>query len=369
MRYTVTCPENTNAREADFTVTIGDQQNRRGELYLRPPVTGQITEKIMPIPSGDGKAPGVQLTVKNNGQQKQDVTWEISLAGQIPLIAGEYKETTDPVTDAHFTETPSGEATLAGGAEQSITVPLAGLDSQTAYRVSATVTDSSERSTTIGRYVAGFVPVPKATGKVSLDGTLDSPDWKKAPVELINEKRQYYTFNPSLASWKGPLDLSGKLQFLWNDKYLYVGVDVTDDIAGGLKQDGDLWQQDSVQFLIDPCRAMNESVGKYDYTMAIGKKGPQAWCNLSADAGALPGDATDIVVSAKRKDNHTGDMTYVLAIPWSRIAPFKPAIGADLGLTMLLNDDDGKGRLSYMMWFGNASSKQVDPVGDLILTP
>ena len=49
------------------------------------------------------------------------------------------------------------------------------------------------------------------------------------------------------------------------------------------------------------------------------------------------------------------------------MAPFKPAAGANLGLTMLLNEDDGPGRKSYMMWFGNASTKQVESVGDLIL--
>ncbi len=51
------------------------------------------------------------------------------------------------------------------------------------------------------------------------------------------------------------------------------------------------------------------------------------------------------------------------------MAPFKPGAGADLGLTMILNEDDGKGRKSYMGWFGNASTKQVDGVGDLILQP
>ena len=36
-------------------------------------------------------------------------------------------------------------------------------------------------------------------------------------------------------------------------------------------------------------------------------------------------------------------MSYVVAIPWSRIAPFKPYVGADLGLGIVLNDDDGSG--------------------------
>jgi len=305
--------------------------------------------------------------VKNNGQKKQDISWELSLVSQLPLVDGKYEHTV-PVSDAHFTEAANGQATIEGGAEQDFIVPLASIDSQTAYRVHADVTDSSGRSTESERYVAGFVKVPKATGEIKLDGTLDGPDWKNAPVELINEKRQYLSFQPASVSWKGPQDLSGIIRFLWDDKYLYAGIDVTDDIAGGLKEDGSIWQQDGVQFLIDPCRAMNESVGKYDYAMAVGKKGPQAWCYLTADAGAPSGEAKDIIVSAKRKDTTTGAITYVIAFPWSRLAPFKPSPGADLGLTLLLNEDDGIGRKSFMSWFGNASSKQVDAVGDLILS-
>jgi len=273
------------------------------------------------------------------------------------------------VTDAHFTESTNGQMTIEGGAEQEITVPLAGLDSLTAYRVHSNVTDAANRSISSERYVAGFVPVPKATGKIKLDGSLDSPDWKKAPVQKIGEKRAYFSYDPKLASWKGPEDLSGALRFLWDENYLYVRVEVTDDIyVGGVKEDGDLWQQDGLQFLVDPCRAMAESVGKYDYAVAVGKKGPQAYCFLSADAGAPIGDVKEILIGAKRKDTKTGSMNYVVAFPWSRLAPFKPSVGADLGLTLLLNEDDGKGRLSYMMWFGNASTKQVDAVADLVLS-
>jgi hypothetical protein len=34
---------------------------------------------------------------------------------------------------------------------------------------------------------------------------------------------------------------------------------------------------------------------------------------------------------------------------------------------MAINEDDGTGRKSFMTWFGNAHTKQVDTVGDLIL--
>ncbi len=102
--------------------------------------------------------------------------------------------------------------------------------------------------------------------------------------------------------------------------------------------------------------------------MAITQKGPQAWCFLSADARAPAGEARDIVVSARRTNPERGDMTYVVAIPWSRLAPFQPTVGANLGLCVVLNEDDGPGRASFMGWFGDVQSKRVDTVGDLVLT-
>jgi len=195
------------------------------------------------------------------------------------------------------------------------------------------------------------------------------PDWQNAPVEKIAEARQYFTFDPKIAQWKGTSDLSGKIRFLWDDQFLYVAVEVTDDIAGAKLDDDMLWDQDGVQFLIDPCRGLAESVGKYDYSVGEGKNGLRAWCNMTADAGAPNGLASDIKLGGKRKGDGSGSITYEMAFPWSRLAPFKPGPQADLGLTLILNEDVGKGRKSSMTWFGNAASKQVNSVGDLILQP
>ena len=60
-------------------------------------------------------------------------------------------------------------------------------------------------------------------------------------------------------------------------------------------------------------------------------------------------------------------MTYEIAIPWSHVAPFRPSVGRNLGLALILNDDDGAGRDCFMGWFSGAHSKEVDMVGDLIL--
>ena len=262
-----------------------------------------------------------------------------------------------------------GTKTIDGKATADIVVPLAGIDPLTVYRVKASVSDASGRTVISERPVAGFAAVPRATGPIKLDGSMAEDDWKRAPVQNINEARQYFAYDRQKTQWKGKSDLSATVQFLWDDKYLYLGVKVTDDVFANNKLGADIWAGDGLQFIVDPARAAAEKPGKYDIAAALSKNGPVAYCYLSADSRAPEGLAKDIIVSCKRASGDRGDMTYVVAIPWSRVAPFKPAIGANLGMCVVLNEDDGPGRASFMGWFGDVQSKRVDTVGDLILGP
>ena len=159
------------------------------------------------------------------------------------------------------------------------------------------------------------------------------------------------------------------MRYLWDDRYLYMGVEVTDDVAGKLQADDMLWAGDGLQFLVDPAREAPTKPGKYDFSVGVSKNGPRAWWHSSADAGVPTGLASDVIVAAKRKGDGSGSITYEVAIPWSRLAPFKPAPGADLGLSLALNEDDGQGRHGFMTWFGDVQAKTLNTVGDLILEP
>ena len=366
--FTVTAPEITEAREADMSVDLADGKGTpTGELYFRPRVDAQVAGDLKPVAPAGAAGPAVQLTLINNGASSRDVTWSVSLVDEMPITGGEYHSHLP--TKAKLDAPASGQVSLAAGASQAVVLPLTGTNRLTVYHLRQEVGDGISASASRDRNVGGFVGVPRAKGPISMDGVLDEDDWKNAPVEKFDEERQYYAFEKTGVKWKGPADLSGTLRFLWDDQYLYVGVDVTDDIQGGKMDDDMLWAQDGLQFLVDPSRGQLEGVGKYDYVIGDGKNGLTAWCSLSADAGAPSGRATDIKLSAKRKGDGTGAITYEIAFPWSRLAPFKPAPNADLGLSLILNEDDGAGRKSFMAWFGNPSSKEVEPVGDLILQP
>ncbi len=360
--FTISVPQTTSAREGDLVVKI---KGGAGELHARVPVTGRVAMRLLPVPAVGDKPAGVRLVIQNYAAEKQDVTWRLALTGEMPIAAGQFG--LPAATAAYFAEASEGTTTLDGKGTAQIVVPLAGVDLQTVYIVKASVSDASGRTVVGQRPMAGFVAVPRARSPIQLDGLMAEADWKRAPVLAIHEARQYFSFDPQKIKWKDPQDLSGTVQFLWDDKYLYVGVKVTDDVFANNKADGDLWAGDGLQFMIDPARGEAAKVGKYDIGAAVTKKGPQAWCFMSADSRAPAGEAREIRISGVRGSGDRGDMTYVVAIPWSRVAPFTPGPGANLGMCVTINEDDGPGRAAFMTWFGDVQSKRVDTVGDLIL--
>ncbi|MEM1059300.1 MAG: sugar-binding protein, partial [Verrucomicrobiota bacterium] len=80
-----------------------------------------------------------------------------------------------------------------------------------------------------------------------------------------------------------------------------------------------------------------------------------------------PGEVTDMVLGMTEPPTDSGNMVYEVAIPWSRVSPFQPEPGANLGFTLILNEDDGHNRDSFLTWFGNAHNKDIGLVGDLVL--
>ncbi len=275
--FTLTPPQSTFAREANLIVRLKDSAGRdSGEIAARIPVAGRLGLRLLPEPAAANKPAGIKLILKNNSAAKQDITWRLSLVQEIPMAEGKFANPTQPT--AYFAESAEGAKAIDASASAAIVVPLANLKPLTVYRVRAVITDASGRSTTRERFMAGFIAIPKATAAIKLDGKLDEADWKRSPILPINEARQVRAINAQAAPWKGPADLSANMQYLWDEKYLYVGVAVTDDVFSNPKQDDSLWAGDSLQFLVNPARELAEKPGKYDYVVGVGRKGPQAWC-------------------------------------------------------------------------------------------
>ncbi|HMP76988.1 MAG TPA: sugar-binding protein [Kiritimatiellia bacterium] len=365
VRLSVTVPEATKAREGRLRIRYQPAGAPQGEFDLALPIASRIEGRLLPLVGAAG--PALRLTLRNNGNTPQSLNWAMSFPASHPMRDGSYILEESTPTDARFSEAADGVLQLDAGAESSVEVPVQGLDPATIYRVKANVVDAEGRRLEVERLVAGFAVVPRAAAPPRIDGVIDEAAWARASVLKINETRQF-TFARKTSNWTGPEDLSADIRLLWDDAHLYLSVQVKDDVFRNLKRDGDIWAGDGIQFILDPARSASQRIGLYDYAVASGAGGLQAWCFQTADQGAAPAGAVmDFQVAAVPASDGTGGMSYELAIPWSRIAPFQPAVGANLGLALILNEDDGNDRDSFMGWFSGVHLKQVDMAGDLIL--
>jgi hypothetical protein len=363
LRFTVTSPEGSLAKAGDLLVRLaGTDGTIHAELSYRPDIAGRLGVEIHPVPAATlGGQPSAQLVVRNLGAQPQTVSWTFALTGEQIMAKGEFAPV-QPAT-AFLADTGSGSVTVPANGAQTVTLPLSGIVPLRLYHAKATITDANGGSISSTRVLGGFAAVPRTTA-MTLDGSLDEPAWAKATPCLLNQADQYFGLTKANV-WKGPADLSATLRCLWDDQFLYLGVEVTDDIFANRKADGEIWAGDGLQFLFDPARHQAEKPGKYDAGFAVGGKGPQAWYWLTGTPAVNAGVQPEITVAMKRGAN--GNATYEVAIPWAKLAPFTPAPGANLGACMIVNEDDGPGRASFIGWFGNPHTKQIDTAGDLVL--
>jgi hypothetical protein len=369
-RFRVTVPETTTARLATFMIS-DETVTAPGNVAMRfsVPVTSRIEVDLQPLAGEKEGDTGVELVVKNRSDSEQTVKWQVEILDELPMAGGTYRLPDARPSQAFFPGVAADQFTLRPLGSERVKLPLSDTDRQTIYRLRATVTEGSGNTVRRERRVGGFARVPQATGPVKVDGRLDEPFWQDVPGYRLDEARQFCLVEPDAEPWEGKEDLSGVVKYAWDAENLYVAVEVKDDVFANPGADNLLWKQDGLQFLIDPFRQETRSLGRYDYAMGLGKKGLQAWCHMSADPSAPAGAAPEIRLAVQRVGSASGSRAYEVAFPWTRLAPFRPAVGACLGLTVVLNEDDGAGRKSTMGWFGGVHLKEALFVGDLILAP
>lgn len=366
---TVTAPAETDARTGRVALqyVAPGTATPCGEITLSLPIMSPISVETSVLGRDDGGMPGLRVTLANNGTEPKPVRWTIELVDAWKIRGGTFVLNQPGSLTSYLKGENEGNATLDGGASRVAEARIADFAPDTLYRIRTTVVDDLGRRTVAERYAGGFASAVRATSPVTIDGKADEPFWASAPAERIGtDPAQTLRYGANAPEWKGPDDLSATWKAAWDADALYLLVEVTDDVYRVPFADSALWNQDGLQFLFDPARTSDEKNGKYDYSAGVGTKGPQAWCHLTAHSSVLEGEAPWRLAEEKLGG---GSRRYELAIPWTSLAPFEPRAGADLGISMILNEDDGQRRIGYTGWFAGPHTKDLDHIGDLVLLP
>jgi hypothetical protein len=190
----------------------------------------------------------------------------------------------------------------------------------------------------------GDIPanIRKASRPVVIDGKAEA---------LWSEARQYKIGNVIYGSPSNDEDFSASYKTLWDEKNLYVLVDVTDE---NLKNDSDeFWLDDCVEVFIDADNSKSGSYGENDYQYHFD------WADTNPGMGESQHGRTDGVEFAFGR----ADAGYRVEIkfPWSTLG-VEPSAGKKVGLDVHVNDDDdGSDRDTKLTWRGKEDNAWQNP--------
>ncbi|MCX7957718.1 MAG: hypothetical protein N3B13_01570 [Deltaproteobacteria bacterium] len=164
----------------------------------------------------------------------------------------------------------------------------------------------------------------------------------------------------------GDNDISGIFYFMWDESNLYIAVVVKDDINYNIETPENIWKGDSVQIAFDAdfdkTEMTYDSDGDYEIGFAVVNN------SVSSYRWVSPITAPSLkMVSAYKKSGDT--LSYEVSIPFSNLFPLKPVIGKLLGVSFLINDNDGSGREGFVQFTdGIGLGKNPSAFGEMVLS-
>jgi hypothetical protein len=182
------------------------------------------------------------------------------------------------------------------------------------------------------------------------DGNLS--DWHDAQWIELSDENVSTAFSKTLKR-ENAQDLSAKMTFAWDRNALAIAVVVTDDTFYPAKSPHEAWQGDSIQLFLDPLNnaTVNQQNTDDDVQYIISRIDDRnvAWLakgangNYKGQANRVESlDDTDVKLAIVRQGNQT---IYEMIFPATDCVPGTHFdVDGNLGFSILINDNDGKGR-------------------------
>ncbi|MFH0793561.1 MAG: sugar-binding protein [bacterium] len=188
-----------------------------------------------------------------------------------------------------------------------------------------------------------FLPVPRRTWEVKVDGKLD--EWRGRAAQVRPEQMTEEYFNPLRG--KGLEDLAAATWLAWDESGLYMAIEAKDDRVV-LSEAPTVWDFDSLQIACDPLRDDPPRAGfeREDFELEIARMRDG---KVFLDAGRFPEGKIESVVEQTVKVaveplERGGGLSYEIFIPAELFHPARWELHSLLGFNFILNDNDGEGR-------------------------
>lgn len=174
---------------------------------------------------------------------------------------------------------------------------------------------------------------PRRTFAIALDGNLG--EWASSegvPIENV-------VYRPE--NWSGPADLSGTVRAAWDDGFLYLAAQVTDDVIVQENREDLLIRGDALEFFWDSDLQGDFEVNQYNEDEIQGVMSPGNFAGNAPSAWVYgANNFRDEISVATSRTPQGYDLE--IRIPWARLSVL-PRVGNVYGYAIALSDDDSPG--------------------------
>jgi hypothetical protein len=213
----------------------------------------------------------------------------------------------------------------------------------------------------------------------TLDGTWNG--WDKTEPMTVDKPSQVCKLLMGNQPWHGPKDLSAKIYAMYDDQYLYVGAEVTDDIVvthWDFPTMSYPWDTDCMEVVLDTRTTSEQghdppTPGLFrNLSMAEFRTidfGPTMWQGGGAGGPLLP--KPNLVPGAETYFLRTAvGYNMICRYPLSSLKGIKAEPGCKIGFDVAINDNDGTSyRKNQHIWAGfnqNQSWWDMGTIGALV---
>ncbi len=196
---------------------------------------------------------------------------------------------------------------------------------------------------------------PQAAAVPTIDGRVNEEEYAGAEAVLVNRFTGIYVIPAGDDNWE-----EGDHAFTWRAVHaadaVYVGVeviddDLRDDSAGEGSEDGQTWQDDSVEIFFDPDESNDSGRGDQEFEGQYVMTVNGAWRDNEANNPTF-GESEDWFAATRE----TAD-GYAIEFKVNKSALLNPKDGTVMGFNIAINDDDGANRKAQLNWSGRPHSE------------
>jgi hypothetical protein len=235
-------------------------------------------------------------------------------------------------------------AATGGTALPSAPTPSTTVSGTTKYYVGQTLNGCEGVRAEVTIRVSQRYKIYKVPSPITIDGTIEA-SWTNASVLPAAATKLLSGAVTNSA------DLSGNFKALWDDTYLYILADVTDDTK--INESANVYDDDGVEVYVDINNDKATTYGANDAQYTFG------W-NDGTTVGVLPAGRSVTNITYKAVAT-TGGYVVEARIPWTTISG-SPAIGQLLGIDFMINDDDNNGtRDGKLSWNADTDDAWQNP--------